>query len=146
MAFNCFLHGYGESGDDLEKVKVNGLPKLIEQRKKFPFIIVSPQAADAEIVFHPELLKGLLSDGKKKYCVDEEHVYLTGLSITGFSTWDFVEKHREEFAAIAPICSAGPIDKLWKLWHMPLWCFHGVKDDAVPIAGSNEMVDSIKKS
>ena len=39
-----FLHGSGESGADLEKVKVHGPPKLVEQGKKFPFIIVSPQA------------------------------------------------------------------------------------------------------
>src|SRR5277367_4760562 len=62
-----FLHGSGESGNDLEKVKVNGPPKLIEQGKKFPFIVVSPQADDARIGFQPEILRGLLSDLKKKY-------------------------------------------------------------------------------
>ena len=38
-----FLHGAGESGQDLNKVKVHGPPKLIEHGKQFPFIIVSPQ-------------------------------------------------------------------------------------------------------
>ena len=43
-----FLHGSGEKGDDLAKVKKHGPPKLIEQGKKFPFIVISPQAANRE--------------------------------------------------------------------------------------------------
>jgi len=38
-----FLHGSGESGSDIEKVKVNGPPKLIAAGKTYPAIIVSPQ-------------------------------------------------------------------------------------------------------
>jgi predicted esterase len=140
-----FLHGSGESGTDLEKVKVNGPPKLIVQGKKFPFIIVSPQAADARVAFEAEVMKGLLTDLKKKYRVDDDRVYLTGLSMGGYSTWDVAEKHPEEFAAIAPICGGGDIDKVWKLRHIPVWCFHGAKDDAVPIAASQQMVDALKK-
>src|SRR5438132_10470091 len=40
-----FLHGAGESGNDLNKVKKHGPPKLIEQGKDFPFIVVSPQSS-----------------------------------------------------------------------------------------------------
>lgn len=140
-----FLHGSGECGDDLEKVKANGIPKLIEQGKKFPFIVVSPQAPDATVGFQPEVLNGMLNDLKTKYRVDADRVYLTGLSMGGYGTWDFAEKHPEQFAAIAPICSGGPVEKIWKLRHTPVWCFHGAKDDAVPVENSQLMVDSLRK-
>jgi dienelactone hydrolase len=140
-----FLHGSGESGDDLNKVKVHGPPKLIEQGKKFPFIVVSPQAADVNTAFRAEVLHGLLTDLKKKYRVDEDRVYLTGLSMGGYATWEVAQKHPEDFAAIAPICGGGDADKTWRLRHIPVWCFHGAKDDVVPVAASQLMVDSLKK-
>jgi predicted esterase len=140
-----FLHGTGESGDNLEKLKVYGPPQLIEKGKKFPFIIVSPQATNAETGYQVEPLKGLLEDLKKQYRVDEDRVYLTGLSMGGYATWELAEKHPEEFAAIAPLCSGGDYTKVWKLRHMPVWCFHGAKDDAVPLSASQQMIDSLKK-
>jgi predicted esterase len=140
-----FLHGSGECGDELAKLKVYGPPQLIEKGKKFPFIVVSPQAIDAETGFQAEQLKGLVEDLKKHYRVDEDRVYLTGLSMGGFATWELAEKHPEEFAAIAPLCSGGDTSKAWKLRHMKVWCFHGAKDDAVPLAASQQMVDAIKK-
>jgi predicted esterase len=140
-----FLHGSGESGDNLEKVKVHGPPKLIAQGKKFPFIVVSPQAPNASTGFQTEVLKGMLGDLKKKYHVDEDRVYLTGLSMGGYGTWEVAQKHPEDFAAIAPVCGGGDAEKTWRLRHIPVWCFHGAKDDVVPLAASQLMVDSLKK-
>src|SRR3954465_1590982 len=66
-----FLHGSGESGFDLQKVKANGPPKLIEAGKKYPFIVVSPQAPP-QAGWKVEVLKGLVDDVRKKYRVDED--------------------------------------------------------------------------
>ena len=88
-----FLHGSGESGIELNKVKVNGPPELIEQGKKFPFIVVSPQAPP-NTGWKAEVLKGMLDDLKRKYRVDKDRVYLTGLSMGGFGTWDFLKNFR----------------------------------------------------
>jgi len=139
-----FLHGSGESGVDLEKVKVHGPAKLIEAGKKFPFIVVSPQAPP-QTGWKSDVLIALLDDLKKKLRVDRDRVYLTGLSMGGFGTWDLAEKYPNEFAAIAPICGGGDAGKVWKLRHMPVWCFHGAKDNVVPIASSQIMVDALKK-
>ncbi|MES1217585.1 MAG: PHB depolymerase family esterase [Bacteroidota bacterium] len=138
-----FLHGSGESGTDLEKVKAWGPPKLIEAGKKFPFIVVSPQAPP-QTGWKADVLKAMLDDLKKKYRVDNDRVYLTGLSMGGFGTWDLSEKYPDEFAAIAPICGGGDAGKAWKLRHMPVWCFHGAKDNVVPITASQTMVDAVK--
>jgi len=139
-----FLHGSGESGTDLNKVKVHGPPKLIEQGKKFPFIVVSPQAPP-NTGWKAEILKGVLDDLKRKYRVDHDRVYLTGLSMGGFGTWDLSQKYPDEFAAIAPVCGGGDDSRVWKLRHMPAWCFHGAKDDIVLPVQSQKMVDALKK-
>jgi predicted peptidase len=59
-----FLHGSGESGDDLNKVKVHGPPKLVEAGRQFPFILVSPQAPP-RTGWQVDVLKALLNDLKK---------------------------------------------------------------------------------
>ena len=139
-----FLHGSGESGTDLQKVKAHGPPKLIEKGKKFPFIVVSPQAPP-ETGWRTEVLKSMLDDLKKRYRVDPDRVYLTGLSMGGFGTWNFATKYPDDIAAIAPVCGGGNPAEVWKLRHMAVWCFHGAKDDVVPPAASQKMIDALVK-
>jgi dienelactone hydrolase len=139
-----FLHGSGESGSDLEKVKTHGPPKLIAAGKKFPFIVVSPQAQppfgwETENLFH------LLSSIKQNYRVDNDRVYLTGLSMGGFGTWALAMKHPREFAAIIPICGGGDTTDAWKLRHIPVWCFHGALDNVVPPDRDQVMVTAAER-
>ncbi|HJW17857.1 MAG TPA: dienelactone hydrolase family protein [Flavisolibacter sp.] len=139
-----FLHGSGERGNDLEKVKKNGPPKLVEQGRKFPFILVSPQAGP-EAAWDAETLYRMEQYLKKEYRVNSNKVYLTGLSMGGYGTWDLAMKHPEEFAAIAPICGGGDASGAWKLRNIPIWCFHGAKDNVVPLAASENMVKAAKE-
>jgi predicted peptidase len=137
-----FLHGAGESGNDLAMVKKNGPPKLVDKGKTFPFILVSPQSPGRG--WNPDTLDALLDDVISKYRVDKDRVYLTGLSMGGFGTWALAAAHPEKFAAIAPICGGGNAKDASKLKDLPIWVFHGAKDKTVPIARSEEMVKAIK--
>jgi pimeloyl-ACP methyl ester carboxylesterase len=139
-----FLHGGAERGNNLEKVKANGPPKLISKGKKFPFIIVSPQVPSGEL-WDPDLLVWMLKDIITKYKVDEERIYLTGLSIGGHGTWQTSEKYPELFAAIAPVSGWGDPLQAWKIRHTPVWIFHGAKDPVVPVIASVVMADSLKR-
>ena len=139
-----FLHGSGERGDDLEKVKVHGPAKLIEQGKKFPFIVVSPQARRQDPGWSPADLYALLQDCKQKYQVDPDRLYLTGLSMGGFGTWKLAMEHPEDFAAIVPICGGGDTADIWKLRNTAVWCFHGAKDNNVPLAASQTMINALR--
>jgi len=140
-----FLHGSGESGDDLQKVKTHGPPKLISQGKAFPFIVVSPQCPDARHGWDPEALNLLLDDVIAHYSVDEDHVYLTGLSMGGYGTWALASQSPQRFAGIAPICGGGnPRSMARRLRNMPIWVFHGGKDPTVPIKEAQDMVDALK--
>lgn len=139
-----FLHGAGERGNDINKVKVHGPPKVV-QHKDLPFVIVSPQCPENQW-WDVDTLNALLDDVLQKYHVDEDRVYLTGLSMGGFGTWQWAEQHPNRFAAIAPICGGGDPHRARTLRHMPIWCFHGEKDHTVPIKNSEEMVEAVKQA
>jgi hypothetical protein len=139
-----FLHGSGESGSDIQKVKLHGPPQLIEQGKKFPFIVVSPQS-EVPTGWDIDNLFKLLQQVKKSYHVDDRRIYLTGLSMGGFGTWALAMQHPEEFAAIAPVCGGGDTSNAWKIRNIPVWCFHGALDNVVPIAGSENMVKATSR-
>ena len=139
-----FLHGSGERGVDLNKVKTHGPPKLAAQGKKFPFLVVSPQAVPNG-GWQAETLYQLLGSIKKQYRVDADRIWLTGLSMGGYGTWDLAMKHPEEFAAIVPICGGGDTTDAWKLRHLKIWGFHGAKDLSVPLRAGQEMIDAAKK-
>jgi predicted peptidase len=142
-----FLHGAGERGNNLELVKYHGIPKLIEQGQDFPFIAVSPQCPkDSWWPLELEALKGLLDDIMTKHNVDKKRIYLTGLSMGGYGTWYLAGLYPKTFAAIAPICGGGDFVLGKQLTHMPIWAFHGDKDDVVPLAESQRMVDIVKKA
>ncbi len=138
-----FLHGAGERGDDLERVKVHGPPKLIAEGKHFPFIVVSPQCP-TDSWWNPIELNALLDSVQQKYKVDVDRVYLTGLSMGGYGSWDLASYAPDRFAAIAPICGGGKWLLAKKYAHVPLWAFHGAKDGVVPVANSQKMIDALK--
>jgi predicted peptidase len=137
-----FLHGSGESGTDLEKVKIHGPPKIVEAKGPFPFILVSPQSSGRG--WNPDVLNALLDSVIKEYRVDKDRIYLTGLSMGGFGTWTLAATHPERFAAIAPICGGGNAEDAPKLAKLPIWVFHGAKDPTVPVRRSEEMVNALK--
>ena len=139
-----FLHGSGEHGNDLEKVKTHGPPKLIEAGKKFPFIVVSPQAPHQVNGWDIDDLYYLLQDIKQRYRVDADRVYLTGLSMGGFGSWKLAIKYPEEFAAVVPICGGGDTAEIWKLRHTAVWCFHGAKDNNVPLERDQQMIGALR--
>ena len=140
-----FLHGAGERGSDLEIVKKHGPPKIVKNKKDFPFIVVSPQCPqDKWWPDKVEVLIKLLDDIVSRYRVDEQRVYLTGLSIGGYGTWTLAAACPERFAAIAPICGGGKRFMANRIKDVPVWAFHGAKDKVVSAKESEEMVNAIK--
>jgi predicted peptidase len=140
-----FLHGAGERGDNLDVVKVHGPPKLIAAGKEFPFIVVSPQCPKGRW-WNAFELAALLDEISEKYKVDQDRIYVTGLSMGGFGTWSLAAYQPKRFAAIMPICGGGDaiVTKLFKT--VPAWVFHGAKDSVVPVERSEVMVDALEKA
>ena len=139
-----FLHGSGERGSDLEKVKAWGPPAIVEKNPNFPFIVLSPQCPEGQW-WNIFLLKGMIDDVLAKYNVDKSRIYLTGLSMGGFGAWDLAMTFPDYFAAVAPICGGGNPILVSKLKNTPVWVFHGKKDESVPEQQSAIMVEALKK-
>jgi predicted peptidase len=150
-----FLHGYGEcSDDDLDRVKIHGPAKLVASRTDFPFVVVTPQCPSFErdmekivTAWKPDELVQLLDHVSKNLNIDESRVYVTGLSMGGYGTWRLAAAHPERFAAAVPICGGGEPEKMAAgLRHVPIWAFHGAKDQLVPVSESEEMVDAVRRA
>jgi predicted peptidase len=141
-----FLHGSGECGSDFEIVKRNGIPKLAGMGKSFPFIAVSPQCPGGSVwENHFEEMNLLIDEMVDKYRADEDRIYLTGLSMGGYGTWDFAMIYPGRFAAIAPICGWSSCPELLKsISELPIWAFHGAKDDIVPVEETRKLVDALR--
>ncbi|GAA0369867.1 prolyl oligopeptidase family serine peptidase [Bacillus horti] len=141
-----FLHGAGERGENLDQVKVNGIPKVIEEKTfDLPFITVSPQCPrDSYWPLQVDSLNELLNTICEEYSVDEDRIYVTGLSMGGYGTWQLAVSYPNRFAAIAPVCGGGIPHLMPFIRHVPVWAFHGAKDDIVPLYKSDEMVDALK--
>jgi predicted peptidase len=147
-----FLHGAGERGTNLSKVAVHGPPKIVKDRPDFPFIVVSPQCPNGQ-TWADDVLLGLLDEITKKYNVDENRVYLTGLSMGGYATWSLGLKNPDRFAAIAPICGGGNTldvllpngNKQSALKKLPVWAFQGGKDPIVKPEESERMISLLKE-
>ncbi len=140
-----FLHGSGERGSNVRDVEKHGPPKLVAQGKEFPFILISPQCPKTGW-WEPVVLKGLLDDVQAKYRVDPDRIYLTGLSMGGYGTWDMTSRYPDLFAAIAPICGGGDPGRVKRMAKVPVWAFHGEDDPTVPIKRSEEMIEAVKKA
>jgi predicted peptidase len=140
-----FLHGAGERGDDLELVKIHGIPKIVERQPDFPFVVVSPQCPDETTWWdHHLTLKALLEEIVANYAVEVNRIYLTGLSMGGYGTWSMATRYPELFAAIAPICGGGIPDLASALKDVPVWAFHGAEDDVVKLEVGQRTVDALR--
>jgi len=140
-----FLHGAGERGDGLDLVKKHGPPKIVEGKPDFGFIVVSPQVP-SNSRWDAEKVGQIIDQVSESLKVDADRIYLTGLSMGGFGTWNTAAKYPDRFAAIVPICGGGDPEAADKIKSIPCWVFHGAKDTAVSLRQSEEMVDALKKA
>ena len=130
----------------------NRAPTLCSERTDFPFIVVAPQCPWN--TWWPELADGvdqLLSHCATTLPIDQQRLYLTGLSMGGYGCWYLGALWPTRFAAIAPICGGGLMfhgfpKRVEKLKNTPTWAFHGANDDVVPLAESQKLVDALRES
>ena len=139
-----FLHGSGESGDDLQLVKKNGLPAIIENKTDFPAIVVSPQCPDAEQGWECKALKLLLDKVIATHPVDRKRIYITGLSMGGQGTWDMIIHYPNFFACAVPVCGWGDRFLVENVKELPIWAFHGAQDRVVPCINQVELIDKLQ--
>ncbi|MFT7771807.1 dienelactone hydrolase family protein [Roseateles sp.] len=138
-----FLHGSGERGTDMEKVKVHGPPKLVAQGADYPCIVVSPQLED-NLRWDPERLHKLLAALKARLNIDPRRCLGTGLSLGGFGVWQWACAHPRDLAAIAPVCGYGDPAKVAAMRDVPVRAYHGDQDSVVPLAPHAACVEALR--
>ena len=161
-----FLHGAGERGSDNEKQMTVALPTIFADPSSpvYDSIVMAPQcpegrqwvASDYEtgtysIADTPEtaVLENTLAaldEVIKEYNVDVDRIYVTGISMGGYGTWDLLSRHGARFAAGMPICGGGDPSYAKLLKRIPIRTFHGNADPAVPVSGTRKMFASIRKA
>ena len=138
-----FLHGSGERGSDVSRVKIHGPPRIADRDPNFPFILVSPLLpADAD--WDIARLARLLAHVTRTLPVDPQRVYLSGLSRGGHAAWRWAAAEPGRFAAMAAVAGRGDPATACALKDLPVWAFHGDRDDVVPPEGSFAMARAIR--
>lgn len=159
-----FLHGSGERGNDNEKQIIHIKDIFLDSanREKYPAFVLAPQCPNEKrwvekswkLKTHSQpvepsetmaITKELVDSLVKTLPVDTKRIYITGLSMGGFGTWDAIARYPDKFAAAIPICGGGDEKTAKLIKDIPIWAFHGADDKVVKVERSRNMIDAIKK-
>jgi len=160
-----FLHGAGERGSDNDRHLHHFANWMAEapQRTAHPCFLVAPQCRekhawsvfdwdtsqpaslpDAPTTDMAAALAALDAVLAAEPAADPDRVYLTGLSMGGYGSWDLAARMPERFAAALPICGGADVATANRLTKLPIWCFHGEADPVVPVDLSRAMIAAVK--
>ncbi|MEZ0004865.1 putative peptidase [Flavobacterium sp. 28YEA47A] len=140
-----FLHGSGERGSDIEKVKIHGPFKYLKSNELDSYVL-APQCPENEY-WNAEVLYKLIQKIQKENNIDSDRIYLTGLSMGAWGAWNLAFAYPELFAALVPI--AGFVDRVpmmenCKIKDIPTRIFHGLVDDVVDVNYSIAIYKKLK--
>lgn len=157
-----YLHGAGERGSNNESQLKHTITEVVKWEGDSPFmdaVVLAPQCPSGISwtgVDHSggmylldketEILKSVMSlvqEYSTYDYVDTDRIYVIGVSMGGYATWELAARYPDTFAAAVPICGSGPIDQVSVLKDVPIYAFHGKLDPLVPYSGSEYMVNAI---
>jgi predicted peptidase len=162
-----FLHGSGERGHDNEAQLKWGVQNFATDQNMtlHPALVVAPQCpekmgwssfsrekntTEMHLQSTPtkpmELLIELIHKLVKTMPIDSNRIYITGLSMGGFGTYDAIERYPNLFAAAVPVCGGGDVSKAASIARLPVWIFHGAEDPAVNPKYSLDMLEALTKA
>lgn len=159
-----FMHGAGERGDDNQRQLTNGVWNLVRDEilENYPAFIVAPQVPIEErwsVIRWDGSLDQTWSDSitsvlqqtdllvdklMQELPIDTTRFYVTGLSMGGFGTWEYIQRFPDKVAAAVPVCGGGDLSKAQKISEIPIWAFHGALDEVVIPEFSRKMIDSLR--
>lgn len=143
-----FLHGSGECGDDAVKPTRVGLGPVLEAHPgRWPCVVVFPQKPleDEEWEEREALALAALDAATREFRIDPERVSLTGMSQGGHGVWYLGARHPARWAALAPVCGYGRWRTVARrVARLPVWAFHGLRDDVVLPEETRQIVGAIR--
>jgi predicted peptidase len=158
-----FFHGAGERGKDNVAQLKHGVKTFAsdEYLAKYPCFVIAPQCPNNEQWVNtpwgapehtmPEKPSKsmaaafeLLDAIRTEFPIDPTRIYVTGISMGGFGTWDALQRHPEIFAAGVPVCGGADKALAPKIAKLPIWVFHGGNDGVVKTKRAQDMVAALK--
>lgn len=140
------LHGAGGRGRDMTVIRDHPFFYHTKDMLDFPFVSFAPQCYTNTWFDLWQTLESFVKYIVTLPFVDTKRIYLTGASMGGYATWQLSMSMPEYFAAIAPICGGGMYWNAGRLANVPVWAFHGGKDNTVFCEESQKMVDAVKNN
>ncbi len=159
-----FLHGvYQRGADNIRQTEdIEDLFLNPENREKYPCFVIAPQCplesywANTERKEGVRVLKispsspivltlALMEEMIEIYSIDTNRLYITGLSMGSFGTFDVLMRNPDLFAAAIPICGGGITSHAQLITHIPMWIFHGTNDKIIDVEYSRNMVAALKE-
>ncbi len=160
-----FLHGAGERGADNTRQLVHTqVLRFIsdEVQAEHPCFLIAPQCPAGEKWMEVDWRKNpvpplpeqpslpmrltleLLDALQKEFSIDADRIYVTGLSMGGYGTYDLVLRRPDRIAAAVPVCGGVDVAQAKRVAHIPFWIFHGGADGVVRVDFSRNMVEALK--
>lgn len=138
-----YLHGSGERGHNPQTLVqwVEFLSAKISE--EYPTIVLVPQCASQQS-WQPADLRDVVEVFCRRYQIDRDRIYLVGFSMGGFGTWKTASVYPDLFAAIVPISGGGDTKNAPALFNVPIWAFHGEKDNVVIVENTINLVEAIR--
>ncbi len=148
-----FLHGAGERGTDNRLQLTGQTGELVfaseTNQLLYPSFMVAPQcplnAVWSDAVRRQQLL-GLMTALQAQYSLDPDRLYITGLSMGGYGSWDSITAYPNMYAAAVPMSSGGNTALAALVTRMPIWNFHAANDTTVPVSESRNMVLAVRQA
>jgi predicted esterase len=148
-----YLHG-GDRENTSVIVLGNDYPlNTLRNQDYFPFIVIAPKTSgEYEFWATDEMVDKimmLLDEIQGVLSLDPNRIYLTGVSAGGNGTWSIGLRHPERFAALAPVMGyyEWPFsvpENICELANVPVWAFHGDKDEIIPLEAEQSLVDALE--
>jgi predicted peptidase len=156
-----YLHSNGRQGADNTKHIDFRVTRWVEDQARHPCFVLAPQlpqgywvdwdfkrgnyALDAlSITPALQMTIRLLRQLLDKYPIDRSRLYVVGTSLGGFGTWDLLAREPDRFAAAVPIEGGGDPSKAQLFAQVPIWAFHGARDQTVPVAATRAMIEALR--
>ncbi|QTA37566.1 prolyl oligopeptidase family serine peptidase [Thermosipho ferrireducens] len=157
-----FLHGAGERGiDNVKQITANqGATIWVsnEIQRENPSFVLAPQCPENSWwgnypkdneAFEPNsiLYTVMLVINKliREYPIDEDRIYITGLSMGGFGTITLLKEFPDKFSAGVIVCGGGNLKNIEKIKNIHLWFFHAEDDSIVHVNFSRKLVKALKE-
>lgn len=137
-----FLHGASLCGRDLNRVKRYGTINAVEKGRKIDAFVVAPQNPGG--AWKPAKVMDVVDWMSSHYNIDQNRIYVLGMSLGGYGTMDVAAAYPDRIAAAIAMCGGSTAKNLTALNEVPLWIIHGTADNRVPVSQSDRVVKALR--